>query len=343
MPKLIVSAFGVHTGGSYVLLEALLRGAGSRLKRAYVDTRAFERLSAFVPQNYMVAVRPTANARILTLWRIAKYARKEDCLLCFNSIPPLLRSAAKTIVYVHTPHMVDGGGAFKYTWKERARMRIERALFHLSRLNSDQFWVQTPTVATAIKSRYPELTVDVVPFVDCAIFLPPAPAVEARHSSVTLIYPADGIAHKNHVNLFRAWGLLAAEGQRPQLQLTLKPDEFARRMMEAGLDRVAMAHISSERFPSRDQVLDHIREADAIIFPSRAETFGIPFLEATAYGKPILASENDFVRDVCVPVETFNPSSARSIADAVLRFIGTPRSIVRPIYPEAFVERLLDI
>ena len=40
------------------------------------------------------------------------------------------------------------------------------------------------------------------------------------------------------------------------------------------------------------------RRADALLFPSRIESFGLPLLEASALGLAVLASDTDFAREV---------------------------------------------
>ena len=60
-------------------------------------------------------------------------------------------------------------------------------------------------------------------------------------------------------------------------------------------------------------------QGPVIVFPSYFESFGLPLVEANALDLDIIASELDYVRDVCIPQETFDPHSARSIARAVLR------------------------
>ena len=60
-------------------------------------------------------------------------------------------------------------------------------------------------------------------------------------------------------------------------------------------------------------------QGPVIIFPSYFESFGLPLVEANALGLEVLGPELDYVRDVCIPSETFDPHSARSIARAVLR------------------------
>ena len=61
--------------------------------------------------------------------------------------------------------------------------------------------------------------------------------------------------------------------------------------------------------------------ADTMIFLSLVESFGLPLIEASKLPLHIVASELDYVRDVCVPKENFNPKSSNSIAVAVRRFL----------------------
>ena len=72
---------------------------------------------------------------------------------------------------------------------------------------------------------------------------------------------------------------------------------------------------------SREEILELYKSARALVYPSTSESFGLPLIEASAFNLPILASELDYVRDVCVPAETFDPLSAVSIARAVKRFL----------------------
>lgn len=342
MGELVICAFGVHYGGGVVLLEALLNAAKGRIKLAYIDTRAFGAASALMPVDRIVTVTPSLVPRLAALRSAPRTAIAGDRLLCFNSLPPLARSPAHTIVYVHTPYISGRGPVFTDGLQANVRVRVERALFAVGERNVDAFWVQTPTVAAALGKRVDRKRVELVPFVDDLLVPEPWSPQNRPPPNVRFIYPAEGVPHKNHVNLLRAWALLDEGGFRPSLDLTLRPEEFNRRLAEANIAKAAMPQIRSQRFPRRENVLDKIRGADAMIFPSRAETFGISLLEATMLETPIIAAEADFIRDVCIPVQTFNPNSPRSIADAVLRFLGTPRPIVQPINAQAFVDRIFS-
>ena len=78
----------------------------------------------------------------------------------------------------------------------------------------------------------------------------------------------------------------------------------------------------------------------ALIFPSKYESFGLPLIEASKMHIPIIASELDFVRDVCNPIQTFDPNSAISIARAINRFFGNKSTIENINYTSQFIKFL---
>jgi glycosyltransferase involved in cell wall biosynthesis len=80
---------------------------------------------------------------------------------------------------------------------------------------------------------------------------------------------------------------------------------------------------------------------DALIYASTLEAFGLPLIEAKLAGLPVIAPELDYVRDVVVPDQTFDPGSPRSVARAVKRFLGLPGDHVQLLDPAEFVERIL--
>ena len=80
----------------------------------------------------------------------------------------------------------------------------------------------------------------------------------------------------------------------------------------------------------------------ALIFPSKSESFGLPLVEAANMGLPIIAAELDYVRDVCIPVQTFDPDSPVSIARAVRRFLSAPEPCVTLRTPTEFWNQLLS-
>ena len=54
-------------------------------------------------------------------------------------------------------------------------------------------------------------------------------------------------------------------------------------------------------------------------------------------GIPIVASELNYVRDVCQPQETFNPHEPLSIARAMQRFLGLQRPSIEVLSAKQFL------
>ena len=155
------------------------------------------------------------------------------------------------------------------------------------------------------------------------------------------LYVADGVAHKNHLRLLEAWRLLAEEGLRPTLALTLgERDRALVDLVEAAIRRDGL-NIENVGALPHAAMLRAYHEAGALVFPSTAESFGLPLIEAERSGLPVVASERDFVRDVCVPAQTFDPDSAVSIARAVKRFLGCDEPGVALQTPERFLDEVL--
>ena len=179
--------------------------------------------------------------------------------------------------------------------------------------------------------------VRVLPFILAHSNAEPNPNVAAE-----FLYVADGEAHKNHETLLKAWQILADQGLRPSLALTLAPRDARLRQEIALATKNHGLNISDLGLLPHAQVLSLYGSARALIFPSLSESFGLPLVEARRAGLPIIASELDFVRDVCAPVETFDPKSAVSIARAVRRFLGVPEAPLDPGSPADFLQALFN-
>lgn len=324
--RILLSAAGVHAGGGLVLLRALVGALGGVLHEAIVDQRTRGHVSMPGPCR-AVYVGRSPLAKCLAVTKLARRMAAHDVLFCFNSLPPLLRARGRVVNYVQAPYLVGRDRKLRYGLVAQARMTLERLWFRLGLHNCDEVWVQTAAMARALHAEFPSARVQVVPFVDdeLAAVLHAAPteaaAAPVDYASFSFFYPADGMAHKNHGALLRAWAMLGASGSFPRLGLTLRPAEFAAALREAGLAASQLPSVENVGPLPRAQVLERLRSSSALIFPSRAETFGLPMLEARALGIPVLASEREFVRDVCAPAQSFDPESPVSIAAAVRRFV----------------------
>lgn len=313
----MLHAPGVHTGGGLVLLQNLLSAPQSPLAFANLDSRALARVK---PPNGAVIneVRPSVAARLRAELLLARSSRADDAVLCFHGMPPLFRVAGKVMVFLQNRNYLGLDPASSFYGKTRFRLPLERLICRLFKRNVHEYIVQTPYMARATRAWHGgEPRIRIIPYLDAA----PASAAPAERAH-DFIYVADGEAHKNHRNLLDAWVLLASEGVRPSLALTVEP-RFPRLLEEIAALRAEHAlRVENLGVLSREQLAQAYAASGALIFPSISESFGLPLVEAGRAGLPIVAAELDYVRDACEPVQTFDPASPISIARAVRRFLG---------------------
>lgn len=340
---LVLHAPSVHTGGGFVLLQALIAAWPSDLHlTALLDSRA--RAHMILPDGAQAMwVDASVASRLKAEVYLNSAAKADDVILCFHGLPPLLSTPAKIIVFLQNrlylaPNLPSG-----YRLKTRLRLTVERFVSRVFRHRVTEYIVQTPSMQHAVLQWYGErgpgpVEVRVLPFVE-APHSPPQ-----RNDTVPVwdfVYVADGEAHKNHRALLAAWQLLARDGLHPSLALTLSTRDMALKQELAALTEKAGLRIKDLGQMPHENVLSLYATARAMIFPSTSESFGLPLIEATHAGLPILASELDYVRDVCSPVQTFDPTSPVSIARAVKRFLAAPEPALQLRSPQEFWRELL--
>lgn len=347
MKRLVLYAPNVHTGGGLVLLRALLARwprSGMELT-ALLDSRARDALS--LPDACRVHwVVASAASRLKAEFDLRRLASEAGSVVfCFHGLPPILPNRAKVIVFQQNRNYLGLNALSSFPWRTRIRLAFERLIGRLFRQRVTTYIVQTPTMERELIAWYRRggrsesvPNVRVLPFMEDKALTIERLGIGANYD---FVYVADGEAHKNHRALLRAWRLLAEEGLRPTLALTLTPRDCNLRNEVETVKRDSNLAITDLGLLPHGEVLALYRRTRALIFPSTSESLGLPLIEASRLGLPILAGELDYVRDVCIPCETFDPSSPISIARAVKRFLGSNQSPMLPCSPIEFWNELL--
>lgn len=345
--SLIIHAPNVHRGGGRALLTALLMAIGERSCLAMVDSRLA--LPNLLPKGLVLKpVSPTIIGRLRAEFELRRVAEAEDDVLCFGNLPPLCRIRGRVRVFVQNRYLLSDTGPTDLPWWPSWRIWVER-LWLRRCLRDTQVIVQTPSMAHEARNTL-GVEAAVLPFLasDQGDLMlrresgdrPGGPAENIQHTD--FLYVASGEAHKNHRTLIDAWRLLARDGLRPSLCLTLDPHReksLLKWISEATTEFGLNIHNAGQLPPEAVAAL--YRRSKALIYPSLFESFGLPLLEAARSALPILAAERDYVRDVVVPTETFDPSSPTSIARAVRRFIKAPEKRPDMLSPEEFLHHLV--
>jgi glycosyltransferase involved in cell wall biosynthesis len=135
-----------------------------------------------------------------------------------------------------------------------------------------------------------------------------------------LFYPAQPWLHKNHVRLLQAIGL-AGDSLPKELKLVLTGQPFpldhpATSLMLDPRVRNRVVHLG---YRSPQEIAALYRTADALIFPSLFEGFGIPLVEAMQQGCPIVCGQHTCLPEIVGDAALFTDvSSPIALADSIL-------------------------
>lgn len=151
---------------------------------------------------------------------------------------------------------------------------------------------------------------------------PPAEADQIRRRlglpERFIYYPAQTWPHKNHHRLFQALGELRRSGLTVPLVCSGHSNEHERAAIRSAREAGVADSVKFMGFLTSREVVAVYRAADALVFPSLYEGWGLPIVEAFRAGLPVACSDTtslpELVGDAAV---VFDPHDVSAMADAV--------------------------
>ena len=165
-----------------------------------------------------------------------------------------------------------------------------------------------------------------------------------RNGLPYLYYPAATFPHKAHDTLLRTLAALRRRGELHHRLIltgarTSHWNTLARLVRELGMGD-ALQHLG---FVSRDQVDALYAGADAVVFPSRYEGFGLPIVEAAQFGRRIVTSRLLVFDEIGVPREAQIDFEDPEALLAALARPGPTVLTVRPVTWKETAERTVEV
>jgi glycosyltransferase involved in cell wall biosynthesis len=315
--RMILYAPGIHIGGGLVLLRYLLESMGQEKNIIlYYDIRCEIKEFSKYKNLTIVPIGRSYISRLFAEFSLMK-ARNMDTVLCFHSLPPIFPIKAKCFVYCQNVFIVNQDRLDIFSLKVKAKLIIERFIFKYALKKNIFYIAQTQTMQNLIKRIKKNADIKILGFSKTV-----KNGKKNLKNKWDFIYIASDLPHKNHIKLVEAWEILAKENIYPKLLLITNLTNEKLKDSLCKYRGRGFSNIYVLKNQPHEKMLTELLRSKALIFPSLAESFGLPLVEAQNFDKPILASELDFVRDVCSPVDTFDPNSSLSIARAVKRFLG---------------------
>jgi glycosyltransferase involved in cell wall biosynthesis len=156
-------------------------------------------------------------------------------------------------------------------------------------------------------------------------------AEEIGRDHLRLLHVSEYSDYKNLTVLFKAIRLLSEEGFKQFTLLTtadpwqFPSDELVTREADQLLARHPMVYpfVKIAGGVPYAEIPKLYSTSDVFVFPSIAESFGHPLVEAMASGLPIIASDIPVCREICGEAAIyFDPFNEKSLAEAIVHLAG---------------------
>ena len=145
-----------------------------------------------------------------------------------------------------------------------------------------------------------------------------------QDEKVTFFYPVTPMIHKNFEMICEAAALLEKEeGMNFEVLLTTNGAEntYARWIYKKYHSLKTVRYVG---FLNRDEMDLNYQNSDCLLFPSKAETWGLPITEAKENNLPIIVSNLPYAKEAVGKydrVKFFDPDNARQLADEMKHFM----------------------
>lgn len=286
---ILIDAYRIKTGGGLLLLDYLLRG----LKQTNVNYIILISKQVRIQTFYNCKAKFYCNNEInrnFTIYRLTKrYPLRK--IFIFNNTPLLYKSDIETIVYFQNTALFD--------------KPIKKIFLRMFYKNISLWIFQTNITKNLFQQNIGKVTFKILPFFEIKSI-----QTSQRISKIytkKIFYPiSSNYPHKNLDRLIKALELCSVEDSNFELILPLKAPYKSQRTYIRYLG--PLSQIESQQL---------IASSDIIVFPSLNESFGLPLIEAAAYGKILLASDLDFVYEIVNPSATFNPLHIEDIKNKI--------------------------
>ncbi len=341
MRNTIISALNIHDGGGLTylyLLHSLLDKKGNVI---LLDDRAKAKLPNFSKAKLIFIKKgPLRNIKIFS-FRFKKYHKLNNKNLYkknnynfseiyLNGIPPLFRFYQRKVnvyIFLQNKLIFDKTRINGFSVKHLLgilNIFISKVLLYTFLKNNDVLIAQTKSMFEMLSSKFKknqiisqekiwgnieELNLELVKNLAnekrSSIL---SKIRELRNDNFLFFYPARLSAHKNHKKLLEAIQLLDENSLKKfKLILTIKESDLKIFSIKNEANFLCLGEIDYLDLLSIYKFIDYL------IFPSISESFGLPLLEAKLNNTKIIASNLDYVFDICKPEYVFNPFEAKDI------------------------------
>lgn len=326
MPKrLVVSAVNLVEGGTLTVLRDCLNTAARILAPEWEIIALVHDRKLFTTDEVRYIEFPYAKRSWLRrmyheFWKFNALSRqlKPDVWLSLHDISPRVE-APRQVVYCHNPSPFYRPRLREALWEPGFFLftLFYRYLYRINIHANDLVVVQQDWIRKAFQRMYGVSHVVVAHPVSINTEQPIQPAVASVRPGVFL-YPALPRVFKNFELLCEAAHILEQRvGNIFEVRLTVSGEEsrYAAYLKRRFAGSPVIRFIGRQ---SKEEMMQQYRDASAVVFPSRLETWGLPISEAKCWAKPLLVADLPYAHETVGAydrVSFFDPLAPGQLAD----------------------------
>jgi glycosyltransferase involved in cell wall biosynthesis len=340
--NLIFFAPNINRGGGKYILDDVINAGLYNDCVFIVDSRNIINVEK-IKGNKLFVIKPKILSRIYAEFLLLKLSTNYKKVIMMGNLPPLFSIKIKVVIFfqnrliLHSTYPRQGG------LRGSIKSFVETNWLRYFSKHNHEFIVQNETTKNELQKNIRcNASIKVIAFKTIRM-LNELKSTNRKKNKENFIYIASGDSHKNHKMLIEAWKILASNGIKPRLTLTIDAATYPvisnyinEAKLKYELDIINVGILDSNSLSLLYQ------ESQVLIYPSYVESLGLPLLEAIDYGLEIIAPEVDYIRDIINPSQTFDPSSAKSISRAVERCMGLPLKLEIIKTTENFVKYVCE-
>jgi len=156
-------------------------------------------------------------------------------------------------------------------------------------------------------------------------------SITINKQTINLFYPAMGAVYKNHKILFEALSIIDNSlSKKVVLYLTCDKEVRPKYLYQ----NIEIIHLDGLSY---NEVMGLLNDADACVFPSYIETFGLPLIEAASCGTKVITADLPYAREVLEGYKgvTFvNFQDADAWGNEILRLCAKENKKIEPFCRE---------
>ena len=332
----IIIGLSLHSGGGLTYLYFLQKFLDQEKNILILDSRTKNQISFKKSKVFFLNKGLFRNIKIFVIRSfyylnyLVKCNQKEKNFLeiYLNGIPPFIRFPnIKTYIFCQN-RLVFQSISWKNIFslnliKSEMIVLINKFLIKIFLRSQDTIIVQTPTMKRIVKEEinnkiilqkyiWGDFDLKALKRIKenmrvnkkISIFLK-----KLNSNNIIFFYPAAFYKHKNHVNLLKAFDFLKNKNiKNYKLILTLNESNLINDI-QSNKNIVFLENVQYH------EILEIYNYVDYLVFPSFLESYGLPLIEARLNKIKIIASNLQYVYDVCQPDFVFNPNKPKEISN----------------------------